>query len=84
MKKSIMVLALSVAFASVALAKPAFIKGAKCITCHTEAMGKKTNVSAPSLEMVKKYPGQKCADCHAASEDGKKLLCTDAKLCKKK
>jgi len=84
MKKLAMVLGLSLALGGVALAKPSFIKGAKCVACHTEAMGKKTNVSPQAAEMLKKYPGKKCADCHGASEDGKKLTCTDPKLCKKK
>jgi hypothetical protein len=84
MKKLVMVLGLSLALGGVALAKPSFVKGAKCVACHTEAMGKKTNVSPQAAEMLKKYPGKKCADCHGASEDGKKLTCTDPKLCKKK
>jgi hypothetical protein len=84
MKKLIMILGLSLAFAPVALAKPSFVKGAKCVACHTEAVGKKANVSTQSQEMLKKYPGQKCADCHAANEDGKKLTCTNEKVCKKK
>ena len=84
MKKLIMVLGLSLGLAGVAMAKPSFVKGAKCVACHTEAVGKKTNVSTQSQEMLKKYPGQKCSECHAASEDGKKLTCTNEKLCKKK
>ncbi len=84
MKKLIMVLGLSLMTSGVALAKPNMVKGAKCVACHTEAMGKKTNVSPAALDMVKKYPGQKCADCHGASEDGKKLTCTNPKVCKKK
>ncbi len=83
MKKLIMVLGLTLALGGVALAKPGFVKGAKCVACHTEAVGKKTNISPKSAEMLKKYPGKKCADCHGASEDGKKLTCTDPKLCKK-
>ena len=83
MKKLIMVLGLSLAISGVALAKPGFVKGAKCVVCHTEAVGKKTNVSTVSAEMLKKYADKKCADCHGAGEDGKKLTCTDAKLCKK-
>ena len=79
----IMVLGLSLALGGVALAKPSFVKGAKCVVCHTEAVGKKTNVSPQSAEMLKKYPDKKCADCHGASEDGKKLTCTDPKVCKK-
>jgi hypothetical protein len=83
MKKSIMVLGLSLAFSGVALAKPTFVKKAKCVACHTQAVGKKTNVSKEAQDMLKKYPGQKCADCHGASEDGKKLTCTNPKVCKK-
>jgi hypothetical protein len=83
MKKLIMVLGFSLALGGVALAKPTFVKKAKCVACHSEAVGKKTNVSTESQEMLKKYPGQKCADCHAASEDGKKLTCTNPKVCKK-
>lgn len=84
MKQLIMVLGLSLAFAGVAVAKPSFVKGAKCVACHSEAVGKKTNVSKEAQEMLKKYPGQKCADCHGPSEDGKKLTCTNEKVCKKK
>jgi nitrate/TMAO reductase-like tetraheme cytochrome c subunit len=84
MKKLIMALGLTLALGGVATAKPTFVRGAKCVTCHTEAMGKKTNVSPASQDMLKKYPGQKCADCHGASEDGKKLTCTNPKVCKKK
>ena len=58
MKKSIMVLGLSLAFSGVALAKPTFVKKAKCVACHTQAVGKKTNVSTQSLDMKKKYPNQ--------------------------
>ena len=29
-------------------------------------------------------PGEKCADCHGTTEDGKKLTCTQPKLCKGK
>jgi len=83
MRKLILALALSVAFGGVAFAKPGAVKGAKCVACHTEGMGKKTNVSEASQAMVKKFAGQKCADCHGASEDGKKLTCTDPKTCKK-
>jgi len=83
MKKWFMVLGLSLAFGGPALAKPTTVKGAKCITCHSEAMGKKTNVSAQAKDMVKKYPGKKCSECHGASQDGKKLTCTNEKLCKK-
>ncbi len=84
MKTLMMVLGLSLMTSGVALAKPNLVKGAKCIACHTEAMGKKTNVGEQSQKMLKQYPDKKCADCHGASEDGKKLTCTDAKLCKKK
>lgn len=84
MKKLIMVLGLSLMTSGVALAKPNLVKGAKCVACHTEAMGKKTNVKPESLEMLKKYPDKKCADCHGVSADGKQLTCTDPKLCKKK
>jgi cytochrome c2 len=84
MKKLIMVLGLSLAIGGVALAKPSFVKGAKCVACHTEAVGKKTNVGPTAAEMLKKYPDKKCADCHGVGEDPKKLTCTDAKLCKKK
>jgi nitrate/TMAO reductase-like tetraheme cytochrome c subunit len=84
MKKLIMVLGLSLAIGGVALAKPTFVKGAKCVTCHTEAMGKKTNVSPKAAEMLKKFPDKKCSDCHGIEDEGKKLTCTDAKLCKKK
>jgi hypothetical protein len=83
MKKLLVVLGFSLTFAGVAVAKPSFVKKAKCVACHSEAVGKKTNVSKESQEMLKKYPGQKCADCHAASEDGKTLTCTNPKVCKK-
>lgn len=83
MKKLIMVLGISLALGGVALAKPSFIKGAKCSVCHTEAMGKKTNVSPKAAEMLKKFPDKKCADCHGVEADGKKLTCTNPKFCKK-
>lgn len=79
-----MVLGLSLAIGGVALAKPNFVKSAKCAICHTEATGKKTNVMPVAQEMTKKYAGKKWTDCHGASEDGKKLTCTDPKVCKKK
>ena len=84
MRKFIMVLGFSVAMSGVALAKPNSVKGAKCVACHDAPMGKKTNVSAKSAEMVKQFPGKKCSECHGPGPDGKKLTCTDAKLCKKK
>ncbi len=83
MKTFMTVIGLSLALSGAAFAKPSFVKGAKCVACHTEAMGKKTNVGEKAKEMVKKYPGQKCSDCHGASEDGKKLTCTNPKVCKK-
>jgi hypothetical protein len=83
MKKLIMVLGFSLALGGAAVAKPGFVKGAKCVACHTEAVGKKTNLQPVSADMLKKYADKKCADCHGAGEDGKKLTCTDAKLCKK-
>ena len=83
MKKLILAAALSFVFGGMAYAKPAFVKGAKCVACHTEAMGKKTNVSDTAKAMLKKYPDQKCADCHAPADGGKKLACTDEKACKK-
>ena len=84
MKKLIMVLGLSLALGGVAFAKPNFVKGAKCVACHTEAVGKKTNVSEMAKQQQKKFAGQKCAECHGASEDGKKLTCTNPKVCDKK
>lgn len=84
MKRLLMVLGFTLALGGVAAAKPNFVKGAKCVTCHTAAVGKKTNVAPNAQEMLKKYPGQKCADCHGHSEDGKKLTCTNPKVCKKK
>jgi Cytochrome c7 and related cytochrome c len=84
MKKLIMILGFSLASSGIALAKPNVVKGAKCVACHTEAIGKKTNLSPASAEMLKKYPGQKCAECHDKNEDGKKLTCTDPKTCKDK
>ena len=84
MKKLAMVLGFSLALGGVAYAKPNFVKGAKCVACHTAAMGKKTNVSDTSKDMLKKYPDKKCADCHGVGADKKTLTCTDAKLCKKK
>jgi hypothetical protein len=83
MNKLILVPALSLLLGGVALAKPNMVKGTKCIACHTEAAGKKTNVSPTALDMLKKYPDKKCTDCHGASEDGKKLTCTNPKVCKK-
>lgn len=83
MKRLILAVALSLAFGGMAIAKPGTVKGAKCAACHTEAMGKKTNVSETSQAMVKKFAGQKCAECHGAAADGMKLTCTDPKTCKK-
>ena len=84
MKKLAMVLGLSLALGGVAFAKPNFVRGAKCVACHTAAMGKKDNVSPVSKDMMKKYADKKCADCHGVGADKTKLTCTDAKLCKKK
>jgi hypothetical protein len=84
MKYLLMVLGFTLAIGGAAVAKPNKVKGAKCVACHTAAVGKKTNVSKTAQEMVKKYPGQKCTDCHGPSEDGKKLTCTNPKVCKKK
>jgi hypothetical protein len=76
MKSLVLALALSLVCANVAFAKPGMVKGAKCSACHTEAAGKKTNVSAKAQEMQKKFADKKCADCHGASEDGNKLTVT--------
>ena len=84
MKKLMLAVALSLVFGGVAFAKPNMVKGAKCSTCHTEAMGKKTNVSKAAQDMVKAAGDKKCADCHGASADGMKLTCTNEKECKKK
>ena len=84
MKSLVLALALSLVCANVAFAKPGMVKGAKCVACHTEAAGKKTNVSQVSQDMKKKFADKKCADCHGASEDGTKLSCTDPATCKKK
>lgn len=84
MKKLFMVLGISLVMAGAAQARPSLVKGAKCSACHTEAGGKNTNLSEKSKEMLKRFPGQKCADCHGTTEDGKKLTCTQPKLCKGK
>lgn len=84
MKTLITVLGFCLALSGTALAKPNMVKGAKCIACHTQTAGKKTNVGDKAKEMLKKYPGQKCGDCHGKSEDGKTLTCTNPKVCKKK
>ena len=84
MKDLLMVLGLSLALGGIAQAKPNLVKGAKCVACHTEAIGKKTNISPTALDMKKKYPDKKCTECHGVSDDHKKLTCTNAKLCKKK
>jgi hypothetical protein len=84
MKKLILAIGLSLVFGGVAFAKPGMVKGAKCAACHTEAMGKKTNVSQVSQDMQKKFADKKCADCHGATADGMKLTCTDPATCKKK
>jgi hypothetical protein len=76
MKSLMMAMALSLVFANVALAKPGMVKGAKCVACHTEPVGKKTNVSAKAQEMQKKFADKKCTDCHGASADGNKLTVT--------
>ena len=83
MKKLILAIGLTLAFGGMAIAKPGTVKGAKCVACHTEAVGKKTNVSETAQAMAKKNADKKCADCHGASEDGTKLTCTDPKVCKK-
>jgi hypothetical protein len=84
MKQLIMVLGFSLVMGGAALAKPNMVKGAKCVACHAEAVGKKANLLPASQEMLKKYADKKCADCHGVSEDGKKLTCTNAEFCKKK
>lgn len=84
MKKLILAVALCFAFGGLAYAKPGMVKGAKCAACHTEAMGKKTNVSEKAAAMAKKFGAdKKCAECHGASADGMKLACTSEKDCKK-
>lgn len=81
--KLVLAFALSFLFGGMAAAKPGFVKGAKCIACHTEAMGKKTNVSEKSQAMAKEQAGKKCSDCHTAGAEGKSLLCEGGKACKK-
>lgn len=84
MKSLVLAVALSLVCANAAFAKPGTVKGAKCVACHTEAAGKKTNLANAAQEMQKKFADKKCADCHGASEDGTKLTCTDPATCKKK
>ncbi len=83
MKSLILAVALSLACVNAAFAKPGMVKGTKCIACHTEVAGKKTNVSEVSQEMQKKFADKKCADCHGATPEGNKLTCTDPTACKK-
>lgn len=83
MKKLMLAIGLTLAFGGMAYAKPGSVKGAKCVACHTEAVGKKTNVSETAQAMVKKNADKKCADCHGASQDGTKLTCTNPEACKK-
>ncbi len=84
MKKLIMVFGLSLALGGVSFAKPSFVPGTKCVACHNAKIGKKTNVLPKAMDMLKKYPHQKCSECHGHTADRTKLTCTNPKFCKGK
>lgn len=52
-----------------AMAKPTFVKGAKCTECHDGAP-KDKKFNASTTKMVAKYKVEQCKDCHG-SEGGK-------------
>lgn len=51
-------------------AKPSFVKGASCKTCHEGKPAKKDNVTKKAAEMIKKYKAEECKNCHGW-DDGK-------------
>ena len=51
-------------------AKPSFVKGASCKTCHEAKPAKKDNINAKAAAMVKKYKTDECKNCHGW-DDGK-------------
>jgi len=51
-------------------AKPSFVKGASCKTCHEGKPAKKDNINAKAAAMIKKYKAEECKDCHGW-DDGK-------------
>ena len=83
MRKLLLIFVFTLASNGVVLAKPNFVKGARCVACHTEAVGRKSNLGSKAQEMLKEHPDKKCASCHGVSADGKKLTCIDPKACKK-
>lgn len=52
-----------------AMAKPTFVKGAKCTACH-EGTPKDKKFNAATTKMLAKYKVEQCKDCHGA-EGGK-------------
>lgn len=70
MRRSLPLLAVAAFLCTVpALAKPTFVKGAKCTECHVGAPKDKKFTPA-TTKMLAKYKVEQCKDCHA-SEGGK-------------
>ncbi len=65
--------ALMLALAPLAMAKPTFVKGAKCTACH-EGSPKDKKFNAAATKMIAKYKVDQCKDCHGA--EGGKLTTT--------
>ena len=67
MNRSLKLVVVTVAVAVFALvagnsvnAKPSFVKGASCKTCHEAKPAKKDNVNAKAAAMMKKYKAEEC------------------------
>ncbi len=83
MRRSLTLLALAAFVCTVpALAKPATVKGAKCIACHDGKPAEK-KMNAAAAKMFPKYAEAKCKDCHGAAE-GKLTTTDEAKKAAKK
>jgi len=56
--------------AGVGYARPTFVTGAACKSCHEGMPPKKENLSAKAVDMAKKYKVDECKNCHTWT-DGK-------------
>jgi hypothetical protein len=64
MRRFVFVVA-AVLVAGVGYAKPTFVTGASCKSCHETMPPKKDNLNKTAAEMVKKYKVDECKNCHA-------------------
>jgi len=76
MRRSLTLLAVAALCTVPALAKPTFVKGAKCTECH-EGAPKDKKFNAATTKMLAKYKVDQCKDCHAS--EGGKLTVTKKK-----